>query len=74
MNLVDKTIETLGIGTVRELSNLCSVSEKTITGWKKNLPPNAEVFLNLFLQNHKLKNELEKSKAFKKSLKEYIED
>lgn len=74
MNLVDFTIKTLGIGTVRELSKLCKVSEKTITGWKKNLPPNGEVLLNLFLENYALKKEVEKSKAFKKSLREYMAD
>lgn len=74
MNLVDETIKTLDIGTVRALSKLCKVSEKTITGWKKKLPANGEVLLNLFLENHALKIEIEKSKHFRKSLREYILD
>lgn len=74
MNLVEQAQQVLGIKTVRELAQLCKVSEKTITGWKKNLTPNAEVLLNLFLENYELKKQVEKSQIFKQSLKEYLED
>jgi len=74
MNLVDRTIATLNLKSVRKLSELCKVSEKTITGWKKKLPSNGEVLLNLFLENHTLKKEVEKSKAFKKYLREYFDE
>lgn len=74
MNQVEQTMEIIGIKTVRELAELCKVSEKTITGWKKNLPPNGEVLLNLFVENHKLKVELEKSDTFKRSIREYLKE
>jgi len=47
MNLVEQTMQILQIKTVRELSNICKVSEKTITGWKKKIPPIGEAFLAL---------------------------
>jgi hypothetical protein len=72
MNLVEKTMETLGLKTLAELSRLSKVSEKTLTGWKKNLPSYAEAILNLLIENHNLKKELQVARDYKKAVAEFM--
>lgn len=72
MNLVEETKRTIGLKTLRELSMLSKVSEKTLTGWKKKLPSYGEAILTLLIENHKLKQELEISRNYKRALGEFI--
>lgn len=72
MNLVEETMEILGLKTLAELSRLSKVSEKTLTGWKKSLPSYAEAILNLLIENHKLKQDLQEAIEYKKALNNFM--
>lgn len=72
MNLVEETMEILGLKTLADLSRLSKVSEKTLTGWKKNLPSYAEAILNLLIENHNLKQELHEAREYKKALGSFM--
>jgi len=72
MNPVEETMEIIGVKTLRELSVLSKVSEKTLTGWKKNLPTYGKAILHLLVENHNLKKELQIAKDYKKALAEFM--
>lgn len=72
MNLVEETMEILGLKTLADLSRLSKVSEKTLTGWKKNLPSYAEAILNLLIENHRLKQELQEARDYKKAFSSFM--
>ena len=72
MSSVEETMKIIGVKTVRELASICKVSEKTVTGWKKNLPSYGEAILTLIVENYDLKKELEASRSYKKALNEFI--
>lgn len=69
---VEVTMEILGIKTVREFAVRCRVSEKTMTGWKSKITPLGKAIIELMLDNHLLKQELEKSRSFKTALWELL--
>lgn len=73
-NDVETAMEILGIKTVREFASVCRVSEKTMTGWKKKITPLGSAIIELMLDNHLLKQELEKSRNFKAALREMVQD
>lgn len=72
MSLVEETMEIVGIKTIRGLAKHSGISEKTLTGWKKNLPPYAEAMLMLLIKNHDLEKELEESRNYKKALNSFM--
>lgn len=73
MSEVDKAMETIGVKTVREFASMCRVSEKTVTGWKKKLPPLGKAIVELYLENHTLKLELKKMQKIRSALREILE-
>ncbi len=73
-NDVETAMEILGIKTVREFAARCRVSEKTMTGWKTKVTPLGSAIIELMLDNHLLKQELEKSRNFKAALREMVQD
>jgi hypothetical protein len=73
-NDVEIAMEILGIKTVREFAKICKVSEKTMTGWKKKITPLGGAIIELILDNHLLKQELNKSRNFKAALRDMLND
>ncbi len=73
-NDVEAAMEILGIKTVREFAVRCRVSEKTMTGWKSKITPLGIAIIELMLDNHLLKQELEKSRNFKAALRDLLND
>ncbi|ARR04578.1 MULTISPECIES: helix-turn-helix transcriptional regulator [Campylobacter] len=70
-NIVKKVCRELGI-TQRELAEIIKVNDGTVRQWssKGDVMPNVEVTLNLLLENHKLKSQLDKIKRFAELLAE----
>lgn len=70
-NIIKQTCKELQI-TQRELAEILKVNEVTVRQWssKGNIMPSVEVTLNLLLENHKLKSQLDKIKGFAELLTE----
>lgn len=49
----------LGV-TQNELAELLGIHYTTFSKWKDGIPKNAEITLNLLLENHRLKTQLKK--------------
>lgn len=70
-NIIKQACKELQI-TQRELAEILKVNEVTVRQWssKGNIMPSVEVTLNLLLENHKLKSQLDKIKGFAELLTE----
>ena len=70
-NIIKQTCKELQI-TQRELAEIIKVNDGTVRQWssKGDVMPNVEVTLNLLLENHKLKSQLDKIKGFAELLAE----
>ena len=71
-NLVKKTCKELGI-TQKELAKNLNISLPTINRWSytNKIPENSFTLLNLFLENYKLKNQINEMKTAFSTLNKY---
>lgn len=74
-NDVDSAMDILGIKTLREFASMCRVSEKTMIGWRNNkITPLGKAIIEVYLENHSLKVELEKMQRFRSVFREIIDN
>ena len=69
MDKVKEVCKILGI-TQNELADLMGLHYTAFSKWKDKTPKNAEIFLNLIVENYGLKQELKQIKEAIKILKE----
>lgn len=58
---------------INDFADYIGVASKTVTSWKKSISGVAAFALKQLIKNEELRKELDSSRKFKSSLKEYLE-
>ena len=74
-NLIKKTCKDLGL-TYKELGDKIGYSESNLKSSvsRNQVSKQLEITINLYLQTIELQKEIDNTKSFKKSLKEFLKD
>ena len=74
-NLIKKTCKDLGL-TYKELGEKIGYSEANLKNsvYKNQISKQLEIAINLYLKNIELQKEIDNTKSFKKSLKDFLKD
>ena len=74
-NLIKKTCKDLGL-TYKELGEEIGYSEANLKNsvYKNQISKQLEIAINLYLKNIELQKEIDNTKSFKKSLKDFLKD